>query len=154
MGLAALGPINPHTATGSDAVAAFGGRSSVDRRGGQCARSWPDLGLRIAFATPKGADPCSGDARIGCAQLAGPAAVRAGWRTAEGIRVGMPVRAARRAHPGARPGGPGSLMLVEGPEADGSAGNRPVVLATVGGGTVTTVTFPIQSAGSCPSTPP
>jgi hypothetical protein len=149
-----LGPINPHTAIASDAVAAFGGQSTADRRGRRCTRSWPDLGLTIGFAASGGEDPCSGHARIVCAWVGGRGAVRAGWRTAEGIRPGMPVRSARRTHPRGRWVEPGVLALVEGPEGDGSDAKRPVLIVSVARGTVTGLTFPIAPArarGASPS---
>jgi hypothetical protein len=141
-----LGPINPHTAIASDAAAAFGGQSSADRRDRRCTRSWPDLGLTISFAASRGEDPCSGDARIACARVAGRGAVRAGWRTAEGIRPGMSVRAARRTHPRGRRVEPGVLVLVEGGEGDGSDAKRPVLLVSVASGRVTGLIFPIAPA--------
>jgi hypothetical protein len=140
VGLAAFGPINPHTAIPAHAVAAFGEPSSVDRRGEVCRRSWSDLGLTIDFAGPP--DPCGPEGRVEEIRLRGPRAVEAGWRTAEGIRPGMPVSAALRRYPDARRAG-GELILVEGPATAGSREIVTVLAVETAAGTVTGMTFPI-----------
>jgi hypothetical protein len=140
VGLAAFGPINPHTAIPAHAVAAFGEPSSVDRRGEVCPRSWSDLGLTIDFAGPP--DPCGPEGRVEEIRLRGPRAVEAGWRTAEGIRPGMPVSAALRRYPDARRAG-GELILVEGPATAGSREIVTVLAVETAAGTVTGMTFPI-----------
>jgi len=113
VGLAAFGPINPHTAARSDATAAFGEPSAVERAGARCRRRWPDLGLAIEFAAVGGEDPCGSGAGIEAIRVAGSAAVQAGWRTAEGIRPGMRVAGARRIYPEASRSG-NELTLVRG----------------------------------------
>jgi hypothetical protein len=140
VGLAAFGPINPHTAIPAHAVAAFGEPSSVARRGEVCRRSWSDLGLTIDFAGPP--DPCGPEGRVEEIRLRGPRAVEAGWRTAEGIRPGMPVSAALRRYPDARRAG-GELILVEGPATAGSREIVTVLAVETAAGTVTGMTFPI-----------
>jgi hypothetical protein len=142
VGLAAFGPINPHTAIPAHAAAAFGEPSSVARRGELCRRRWPDLGLTMGFGTSGGDDPCGSDAGIEAIRVAGRSAVDAGWRTAEGIRPGMPVAAARRRYPDARRAG-GELVLVEGPEAADSQEIVTVLAVETAAGTVTAMTFPI-----------
>ena len=117
MGLAAFGPINPHTATRSDAVAAFGEPASTSRHGESCRRRWPDLGLTIEFGARGGEDPCGESAGIERIRLAGRAAAEARWRTAEGIRPGMSLAAARRIYPEARRAEK-RLILVRGPAGD------------------------------------
>jgi hypothetical protein len=144
VGLAAFGPINPHTAIPAHAVAAFGEPSSVDRRGELCRRSWSDLGLTIDFAGPP--DPCGPEGRVKTIRLRGPRAVEAGWRTAEGIRPGMPVSAALRRYPDARRAG-GELILVEGPAGYDSGALATVLSVTSNGRRVEAMTFPI-GAGS------
>jgi hypothetical protein len=142
VGLAAFGPINPHTARPSNVTAAFGEPSSAERTGARCARRWRDLGLTIEFAARDGGDPCGLEAAIAGIEVAGPAAVHAGWRTAEGIRPGMPVSAALRRYPDARRAG-GELILVEGPDG----GETVTVLAVrTAGGQVREMRFPI---GEC-----
>jgi hypothetical protein len=139
VGLAAFGPINPHTAGPTAAIAAFGDPSSVDRIHARCSRRWRHLGLTIEFAAAGGEDPCGSEAGIEAVRVAGPAAVHAGWRTAEGIRPGMPVSAARRRYPDARRAG-GELILVEGPDG----GETVTVLAVrTAGGQVRGMRFPI-----------
>jgi hypothetical protein len=139
VGLAAFGPINPHTATPSHAAAAFGEPASAERHGDRCTRRWPDLGLTIEFGATGDDGPCGSDARIEAIQVAGRAAEEAGWRTAEGSRPGMPVSAARRIYPEARRGGDG-LILVEGPD-DGETVTVLAVTATRGA--VRAMRFPI-----------
>jgi hypothetical protein len=142
VGLAAFGPINPHSAIPSHATAAFGEPASTRLRGGRCLRRWPDLGLTIEFAVPGGEDACGESARIQRIRLAGPAAAEAGWRTAEGIRPGMPLAAARRIYPEARRAGK-RLILVRGPAGD--SGERVTVLkARSAAGEVTGMTLPIR----------
>jgi hypothetical protein len=143
VGLAAFGPINPHTAGSADAIAAFGHPSSAKQSGARCSRRWPELGLTIDFAAAGGEDPCGSQTGIEAIRVAGPAAVQAGWRTAEGIRPGMRVAAARRRYPDARRTGSGRLVLVEGPE-DGDSGEIVTVLAVeTAASRVTAMTFPI-----------
>jgi hypothetical protein len=141
VGLAAFGPINPHTAIPSHTATAFGEPSSIDRHGDLCGHRWPGLGLAIDFAAPSGGDPCGTEARIERIRVQGEPAARAGWRTAEGIRPGMSVAAARRIYPEGRRAG-GRLMLVRGPASD--PGERVTVLeARTAAGEVTGMTFPI-----------
>jgi hypothetical protein len=143
VGLAAFGPINPTTAGPSDTTAAFGEPSTAKQSGARCSRRWRDLGLTIDFAAAGGEDPCGSEAVIEAIRVAGPAAVQAGWRTAEGIRPGMRVAAARRRYPDARRTGSGRLVLVEGPQ-DGDSGEIVTVLAVeTAAGRVTALTFPI-----------
>jgi hypothetical protein len=143
VGLAAFGPINPHTAGPIDAGSAFGDPSSVDRSGARCWRRWRALGLTLEFAAVAGEDPCGSDSGIEAIRVAGPAAMQAGWRTAEGIRPGMRVAVARRIYPDARRTSSGRLILVEGPE-DGDSGEIVTVLAVeTAAGRVTALTFPI-----------
>jgi hypothetical protein len=142
VGLAAFGPINPHTAGTTDAIAAFGDPSSARRSGARCSRRWHDLGLRIEFAAEGGEDPCGSKAGIEAIRVGGPAAADAGWRTAEGIRPGMRVAAARRIYPEARRDGK-RLILVRGPAGD--SGERVTVLeARTAAGEVFGMTFPIR----------
>jgi hypothetical protein len=143
VGLAAFGPINPHTAGTTDAIAAFGDPSSARRIGARCSRRWHDLGLRIVFATGGGDDPCGSSGVIGRIEVAGRAAAAAGWRTAEGIRPGMPVSAARRRYPDARRAG-GELILVEGPKNGDSGAIVTVLAVATAAGEVTRMTFPIR----------
>ena len=143
VGLAAFGPINPHTAWPSNVTAAFGEPSSAERTGARCARRWRDLGLTIEFAARGGGDPCGSEAVIADIEVAGPVAAEAGWRTAEGIRPGMRVSAARRRYPDAQRAG-GELILVEGPENGDSGAIVTVLAVTTGAGRVTGMTFPIR----------
>ena len=142
VGLAAFGPINPHTAVPSDAVAAFGEPSSVDRQGELCVDRWPDVGLTIDFSAAGDEDPCGADASIERIRVAGPAAADAGWRTAEGVRPGMSVAAVHRIYPEGYRGRAGTLVLVGAPEASGSDA-RPVLVVTTAHGQVDALIFPI-----------
>jgi hypothetical protein len=142
VGLAAFGPINPHTAVPAHAAAAFGEPSSVDLDQDLCRQRWPELGLAIWFATPDGGDPCAAEAGIETIRLRGEAAAEAGWRTAEGIRPGMSVAAARRIYPEAEREQSGMLVLVELLEEIESGGD-PVLAVTTARGKVKTLTFPI-----------
>lgn len=146
VGLAAFGPINPHTAIPADAVAAFGEPSAVDRHPELCRRSWADLGLTIEFGDPSQPDACGPAGRVETIRLRGPRAAEAGWRTAEGIRPGMPVSAALRRYPDARRTG-GELILVEGPAGDDSGALATVLSVTSKRRRVEAMTFPIR-AGS------
>jgi hypothetical protein len=94
----------------------------------------------IDFAGPP--DPCGPEGRVEEIRLRGPRAVEAGWRTAEGIRPGMPVSAALRRYPDARRAG-GELILVEGPATAGSREIVTVLAVETAAGTVTGMTFPI-----------
>jgi hypothetical protein len=147
VGLAAFGPINPHTAGPSDAAAAFGEPASVDRPGELCVDRWPAIGLTIAFSAAGDVDPCGPDAGIERIKVEGTAAAHAGWRTAEGIRPGMPVAAVHRIYPEVSRGRPGALVLVRSPEASASDA-RSVLAVTTAHGQVDALIFPIgASAG-------
>jgi hypothetical protein len=139
VGLAAFGPINPHTAVPEHAEAAFGDPASIARQAGLCRYAWPGLGLEIDFADPGGADPCGSVARIEIIRVVGAAGAKAGWRTAEGIRPGMSVAAARRIYPEAGARRSGMLTLVESLERD----RPPVLTVTTAGRRVEAMVFPI-----------
>jgi hypothetical protein len=139
VGLAAFGPINPHTAVPEHAEAAFGDPPSIARQAGLCRYAWPGLGLEIDFADPGGSDPCGGEARIETIRVAGPAGARAGWHTAEGIRPGMSLAAARRIYPEAGARRSGMLTLVESLDRD----RPPVLTVTTAGRQVEGMVFPI-----------
>lgn len=148
VGLAAFGPIVPYTATASDAAAAFGESAAPAPDGAVCTRRWPELGLTIEFAARGGGDPCADDARIEEARVGGPEAERTRWKTAEGIRPGMGLAAARRIYPDARRRD-GALVLVDllaelRPEGTGPVS---VLEVTTAGGRVDEMVFPI-GAGS------
>jgi hypothetical protein len=145
VGLAAFGPINPHTATASVTTEAFGEPSSVVPHGAACSTSWSALGLEIDFGATRDADPCADDAQVERLVVAGRAAAEAGWRTAEGIRPRQPVAAVRRIYPGAGMIRPGRNVLVR-PPASGPDG-PPVLVVTVADGRVEAMEFPID-AGS------
>jgi hypothetical protein len=146
VGLAAFGPINPHTASLSDAVAAFGDPASTGRQGESCRRRWPGLGLTIGFGVAGGEDPCGESAGIERMRVAGRVAAEAGWRTAEGIRPGMSVAAARRIYPEARRDGK-RLILVRIPGGD--PGEHITLLSiTTDAGRVDAMTFPIIAGSS------
>jgi hypothetical protein len=142
VGLAAFGPINPHTATASDAATAFGEPASTSQHGASCRRRWHGLGLTIEFGARGGEDPCGESAGIERIRLAGSAAAEAGWQTAEGIRPGMSSAAARRIYPEARRAGK-RLILVRGPAGDSGEGVT-VLKARTAAGEVTGMTFPIR----------
>jgi hypothetical protein len=143
VGLAAFGPINPHTAVPEHAEAAFGDPASIARQGERCRYAWPDLGLEIDFADPGGSDPCGGEAGIEGIRVAGAAGAKAGWRTAEGVRPGMSVTAARRIYPEAGARRSGTLTLVESLDRD----RPPVLTVTTADRRVEAMVFPI-SAGA------
>jgi hypothetical protein len=147
VGLAAFGPLNPHTADASLAQSAFGEPPSADPQGVLCVRRWPEIGLRVSFrAEAGGGDPCAPQARIERIRVGGVAAAHAGWRTAEGIRPGMSVAAVHRIYPEAYRGRPGTIVLVEAAEAGGSG--RPRVLSvTTAKGRVDALSFPIGASG-------
>jgi hypothetical protein len=142
VGLAALGPINPHTSGLPQFTAAFGEPASVDSRGADCLAHWPNEGLQVAFRAREGEDPCGADARVERIVLAGPEAARERWRTAEGIRPGMPVAAVNRIYPEGRRRAPRTLVLVEPPRGSG-AGTRTVLSVTTSHGRVAEVVFPV-----------
>jgi hypothetical protein len=142
VGLAALGPINPHAASADDVVAAFGDPPVIDETPGRCLRRWPRLGLTIVFSEPDG-DQCGGDARVGLIRVSGRAAADAGWRTAEGIRPQMPAAAMRRIYPEPRRLPGGALALVEPPA---EVGGGPVLVVAVERGRVAALAFPIREA--------
>jgi hypothetical protein len=146
VGLAAFGPINPHTALSQHAEAAFGDPASIARQAGRCRYAWPALGLEIDFADPGGDDPCGGEARIEIIRVTGAAGAKAGWRTAEGIRPGMSVAAARRIYPEATLEPSGRLVLVERLAASGSPAPGPVLIATTARGRIRGLVFPIAAA--------
>jgi hypothetical protein len=139
VGLAAFGPINPHTAVPEHAEAAFGDPPSIARQAGLCRYAWPALGLEIDFADPGGDDPCGGEARIETIRVVGAAGAKAGWRTAEGIRPGMSLAAARRIYPEAGARRSGMLTLVESRDRD----RPPVLTVTTAGRRVEAMVFPI-----------
>lgn len=146
VGLAAFGPINPHTATAAEATAAFGEPSAAAAEDGAfCTRRWAELGLTIEFATETGDDPCADDARILEARVGGRAAQGQGWRTAEGIRPGMPVGAARRFYPQARRNRDRELVLVPLLRERRSEGAGPVLAVTTASGRVEEMVFPIAT---------
>jgi hypothetical protein len=144
VGLAAFGPINPHSASADDVAAAFGDPPVVSGTSGRCRRRWPGLGLTIASFGPGGADACGGAARIALIRVSGRAAAEAGWRTAEGIRPGMPVVAMRRIYPDPRRLPGGALALVEPPA---EVGGGPVLVVAVDRGRVADLAFPIRERG-------
>jgi hypothetical protein len=144
VGLAAFGPINPHTSGLTQAVAAFGEPASADMRGAACVARWPQTGLTIVFEAREGEDPCGAEARAERIVLAGRAAARAGWRTAEGIRPEMPVAAVHRIYPESHRRGARALVLVE-PPAGMGAGKRPVLSVTTARGRVSRLVFPIAA---------
>lgn len=143
VGVAAFGPIVPHAASASVAASAFGEPASVARHRELCRRRWPVLGLTIDFSAPSGADPCGEQAGIESITVAGPAAAKARWRTAEGIRPGMSVAAARRIYPDAHRGRSGALVLVEPPDGTGSDEAGPVLAVTTAHGRVDALVLPI-----------
>jgi hypothetical protein len=147
VGLAAFGPINPHTADSAAATLAFGEPASVQRHADLCRHRWPGLGLAIEFADPNGEDPCGSEALIEAIRVGGPAAEAAGWHTAEGIRPGMSLAAARRIYPEAHRDPSAMLVLVERLRPEGSGPIDPVLVATIADGSVAALIFPID-AGS------
>jgi hypothetical protein len=142
VGLAAFGPINPHTATASLAAEAFGEPTSVASRGDTCRQAWARLGLEIEFAARDGADPCGADGRIERLVVSGRAAANAGWRTAEGIRPLQSLAAVRRIYPEAGRIRSGRLVLVKAP---GSGGGAAVLVATIAEGRVESLVIPIEA---------
>jgi hypothetical protein len=143
VGLAAFGPINPHTASAAHATESFGEPDSAVQRGLACTRRWNALGLTIRFAALEGEDPCGSGARIEELTIAGPAAADAGWRTAEGIRPGMPLTVVRRIYPEAGRVAGGELVLVE-PTPGTDAGRTPVLTVAIDRGRVDGMIFPIR----------
>jgi len=139
VGLAAFGRINPHTATASLAAQAFGEPAASVRRPATCRKTWPGLGLAIWFAAGDARDPCADDAQVRRLVVAGRAAARAGWRTAEGIRPLQPVAAVQRIYPETEPIGPGRHVLVR-----PSAHEDPVLVVRIAGGRVEALEFPIE----------
>jgi hypothetical protein len=143
VGLAAFGRINPNTATASLATQAFGEPSSVEPRGDACRWVWSDLGLKVDFAPPGDADPCAGDALVERLVVAGRAAAKAGWRTAEGIRPLQSVAAVRRIYPEAGRIRSRRLVLVQPPGSGGDG--PPVLVVTIADGRVDAMAFPIDA---------
>ncbi|HWM63333.1 MAG TPA: hypothetical protein VNP96_05005 [Solirubrobacterales bacterium] len=142
VGLAAFGPINPHTAGPAHAAAAFGKPDSAVQRGSVCSRHWTGLGLTIEFGVGEGEDPCGSRAGIERITVAGSVAADAGWRTAEGIRPGMSLTAVRRIYPEAGRQAGRELVLVE-PAPGAGPGRIPVLTVTIDHGRVDGLIFPI-----------
>jgi hypothetical protein len=143
VGLAAFGRINPNTATASLATQAFGEPSAVEPRSDACRRIWSDLGLKVDFALPADADPCAGEALIERLVVAGRAAAKAGWRTAEGIRPLQTVATVRRIYPEAGRVRSRRLVLVKPP--GGGGGDAPVLVVTIADGRVDAMVFPVDA---------
>jgi hypothetical protein len=141
VGLAAFGPINPHTATVPQVREAFGEPSSEAAAGDECRRRWASLGLEIRFEAD-GEGACAGEGRILSMALTGAPAARAGWNTAEGIRPLQPVDAVERIYPEVGPIGAGAVALVTRPS---EFPGPPVLLATIAEGKVETMLFPIDA---------
>lgn len=140
VGLAAFGPINPHTATVPEVRKAFGEPTSETARGGECRRRWASLGLEIRFeAGPE--DACADQGRIVWLAVTGAPAARAGWNTAEGIRPLQPVDAVERIYPEVGAVRPGTVALVIRPS---ELPGPPVLVAKVAGGEVRRMVFPIE----------
>jgi hypothetical protein len=149
VGLAAFGPINPNTATARLTSSAFGSPSSTELSGGRCTRSWRQLGLKVEFIAPEHQeDPCGDAARIAGLRVAGAAARLADWRTAEGIRPGMSVKAMRAIYPDGRTERQGRVVLVDLLEPEAGAGSsQPVLVARTHRGRVRAMIFPIRTGG-------
>lgn len=141
VGLAAFGPINPHTATVPEVRDAFGEPTSETAAGDECRRSWASLGLEIRFEAD-GEDACADDGRIVGAAVTGAPAARAGWNTAEGIRPLQPVEAVERIYPEVEPIGAGTVALVTRPS---ELPGPPVLLAKIAEGKVQSMLFPIDA---------
>ena len=146
VGLAAFGPINPHTADLGATTTAFGEPASVQQHADLCRHRWPRLGLAIDFADPGGEDSCGSEALIEAIRVGGPAAEAAGWHTAEGIRPGMSLAAARRIYPEADRGPAATLVLVERLRQGASGPIAPVLVATIADGRIADLIFPIDAA--------
>ncbi len=140
VGLAAFGPINPHTATVALVREAFGEESAERANGAECRRRWATLGLEIAFVAGDGGDACADDARIESLTVAGTAAATAGWQTAEGIRPLQSVKAVERIYPDVGEIGSGTVALVRPPR---ELPGPPVLVITVAEGEVQSMKFPL-----------
>ncbi len=143
VGLAAFGPIVPYSATAADVVAAFGEPATTEPRGPACNRRWPRLGMTIEFSSAGGGDPCDAGGLIQQARVGGAAAERVGWSTAEGIRPGIPIAAARRIYPDARNRGDALVLVDSQRRAD-----PPVLEVRSEGGRVSELIFPIRAGSS------
>ena len=141
VGLAAFGPINPHTATVPQVLEAFGEPSSETVAGEECRRGWPSLGLEIKFEGGDGGDACAEEGRIARLTVTGQPAASEEWRTAEGIRPLQEVRAVERIYPEVGAIDPGTVTLVEPPS--GLPG-PPVLKVKVARGQVQALMFPID----------
>ena len=77
------------------AIKAFGKPGSIRRQGLSCTAGWRNYGLTIYFYNLGGQNPCAlRSGHFGRAVMRGSR-----WRTASGLRVGMPVSAILRYHP-------------------------------------------------------
>jgi hypothetical protein len=145
--VARLGSLDPLHDSPVQALSDFGSPTSIASASGSgCRYGWGDLGLSIDFANFGGGDPCGSEGRVGGFELIGTPAAQAGWRTAEGAKVGMDVNALRRLYPGARETGSG-LTLVETPSPIGDGGVTPVMTAYAVAGRALAFRFYVGAAG-------
>jgi hypothetical protein len=142
VGLAAFGPINPHTATVSQVREAFGEPSSEIAGGAQCRRRWGSLGLEIRFEGGEGGSACTDGGRITWLAVTGERAASEDWRTAEGIRPLQSEQAVERIYPHVGEISPGVVVLVRPPE--GLPGPR-VLEVRMMGGKVRRMMFPVKA---------
>jgi hypothetical protein len=140
VGLAAFGPVNPHTAPPSLLEDAFGEPSEVRAAHETCRRRWDSLGLEIRFESGGPGYPCDDEGRITSIVLAGEAAAGEGWRTAEGIRPLQRVDAVERIYPEVGAIRAGTVALVEPPS---EVPGPPVLVVEIARGKVRTMTFPL-----------
>jgi hypothetical protein len=82
-------------ATFGGAIEAFGEPNSIRRQRMSCTAGWRNYGLTIYFYNLGGQNPCAPESGyFGKAVMRGSR-----WRTASGLRIGMPVGSILRYHP-------------------------------------------------------
>lgn len=136
----------------------FGAPSAVRREGELCATTWAGVGLTVNFANLGGEDPCGEHGAVGSVEVGGPAAVRAGWRTEEGLEVGMRSKRLLALYPNAQTGAhlrPQPQLGISGrgyalkakPSVVGEGETAPSLIARVEDGVVIAIELPVGAAG-------
>lgn len=141
-----LGRFQPPRDSSVQARSYFGTPTGVEDESDVCRLSWADLGLSITFANLGGRDACGPDGRVASFDLSGTPAAQAGWRTAEGARVGMSISVLLDLYPGATRMD-GELVLAEKSSPIGEAGKIAVMTGYSIDGRVLAFHFYVGAAG-------
>jgi hypothetical protein len=151
-GVTRLGEFRPRIGSPAQAANAFGPPSYVSPHDELCVHEWRDLGLVINFASLSGLGSCAADDySVGSIELREELATQAGWKTNDGVRVGMSVQDLRQIYPDAQtqffPGLGKVLVLIEGPTLVGVGGTYPLFSARIPDGAVDELQMSVDVAG-------